>query len=302
MRAIEHEVASQPDVWRRAAALAPTVAGQLPAAGQRVAIVGCGTSYYVGQAVAALRERTGHGETDAFAASEMPAGRRYDAVVAISRSGTTTEVVRALERVAAEQIPTVAICAVDDTPVVAAAERSVILDFADEEAIVQTRFATAALALLRAYMGAPLEPLAADAEAVLAAPLPDRLTDFDHFVFLSSGWSVGLASEAALKLRESASAWTEAYAAMEYRHGPASATRPTTLVWALGDVDPDVLETATAAGATVVDSGRDAMVELVLIQRAAMTLARDRGIDPDRPPHLSRSVVLDDERLHEGRR
>ena len=34
----------------------------------------------------------GTGPTDAFAASELPAGRRYDRVVAISRSGTTTEV------------------------------------------------------------------------------------------------------------------------------------------------------------------------------------------------------------------
>ena len=55
------EVASQPDAWRRAAALAPEVAAVLPAAGERVAAVGCGTSLYIASAFAALREAGGHG-------------------------------------------------------------------------------------------------------------------------------------------------------------------------------------------------------------------------------------------------
>ena len=87
------EVASQPDRWRRAVALAAGVAPVLPALGERVAVVGCGTSLYVARAYAGLREEAGQGETDAFPASEFPAGRSYDRVVAISRSGTTSEVV-----------------------------------------------------------------------------------------------------------------------------------------------------------------------------------------------------------------
>jgi fructoselysine-6-P-deglycase FrlB-like protein len=35
------------------------------------------------------------------------------------------------------------------------------------------------------------------------------------------------------------------------------------------------------------------MVELVAIQRAAVALAKARGLDPDEPRHLSRSVVLE---------
>ena len=70
----------------------------LPRSGDRVAAVGCGTSLFVSQAYAGLREPAGEGETDAFAASEAPGGRIYDVVLAISRSGTTTEVTRLLER------------------------------------------------------------------------------------------------------------------------------------------------------------------------------------------------------------
>jgi fructoselysine-6-P-deglycase FrlB-like protein len=288
---IEQEITSQPQIWRSAAAAAMEVADQLPSPGGRLGVIGCGTSYFVGQAVAALWESGAGAESDAFPASEMPSERAYDAVLAISRSGTTTEVLRALDRLRPD-VPTVAICAVADTPVAHAAHRRVILEFADEQAIVQTRFATAVLALIRAHVGGDVEQLSREGEQALAAPLPEALCDFDQFVFLGSGWGVGLANEAALKMREAAGAWSESYPAMEYRHGPVSATRPTTLVWAIGSVERDVLESATEAGATVVDSGRDPMAELILVHRAAVALARDRGLDPSRPRHLTRSVVL----------
>jgi len=291
MGTIEHEIDSQPLTWRRAAQVAFDIAGDLPARGGRLAVIGCGTSYFVGQAVAVLWESAGHGECDAFTASEMPSDRPYDSVLAISRSGTTTEVVDALQRLRPD-VPTLAICAVAGTPVANAADRAVILDFADEEAIVQTRFATAVLALIRAHVGDDVEVLAAGAEQALAAPLPEDLCNFDQFVFLGTGSGIGLANEAALKIREAAGAWSESYPAMEYRHGPVSATRPTTLVWAIGSVDPSVLDSATHAGATVVDSGRDPMAELVVVHRAAVALARERGLDPNRPRHLTRSVVL----------
>ena len=73
------------------------------------------------QAYAALREGSGHGRTDAFAASEMPA-RPYDVVVALSRSGTTTEVTHALMR--SSRSRTVAITAVPDSPVAPPPTRS----------------------------------------------------------------------------------------------------------------------------------------------------------------------------------
>src|SRR5262245_63897246 len=66
----EAEIATQPDCWRRAAALLPEVVGLLPAAGERVAVAGCGTSWFMAQAYAAAREAAGQGETDAFTASE----------------------------------------------------------------------------------------------------------------------------------------------------------------------------------------------------------------------------------------
>jgi fructoselysine-6-P-deglycase FrlB-like protein len=212
-------------------------------------------------------------------------------VVAISRSGTTTEVLRALEG-PGRSIATVAVTAVPGSPVTSAADNTIVLDFANEQSVVQTRFATTALALLRAHTGDRLDAAIADGEAALSQALPVDPSEFRQFVFLGQGWTVGLAHEAALKLREAASAWTEAYPAMEYRHGPISVAGPGTLVWAIGPVDTSVLADAAGAGATIAGEGLDPMAELVLIQRMAVDLAEARGLDPDRPKHLTRSVVL----------
>src|SRR6266700_1447311 len=263
MHAITSEIASQPALWRKAADMAPAVAGLLPAPGEPAVAIGCGTSYHIARAYAALREERALGTTDAAIASELSPHRSYRRVVAISRSGTTTEVLRTL-----------------------------VLDFANEQSVVQTRFATTPLALLRAHVGDRLEAAIADGEAALARALPVQPSQFRQFVFLGQGWTVGLADEAALKLREAASAWTEAYPAMEYRHGPISVAGPGTLVWAIGPVDPSVLADAADTGATIVDEGTDPMAELVLIQMMAVELAEAHGLDPDRPKHLTRSVVL----------
>jgi len=285
------EITTQPDTWSEALARLPLAAAALPTHGETLAVIGCGTSFYMAQAVARLRESAGLGTTDAYVASEFATTRPLDAVLAISRSGTTTEVVRALETLPAG-LPSMAISAVEAAPVVRAADRAVILEHADEESVVQTRFATTTLVLLRAYFGEDLTNAVRDARAAVGEPLPLDPAAFERFVFLGRGWTVGLANEAALKMREAALATTESYPAMEYRHGPISLAGPSTLVWCLGEVEDALVRDVEATGATVVVRGLDPMAELILIQRMAVSLAELRGLDPDHPPNLTRSVVL----------
>lgn len=256
-----------------------------------MAVIGCGTSFFIAQAVALLRESLQLGESDAFVASEMPAFRRYDSVLAISRSGTTTEVLRALDELAAGT-HSLAITALPSSPVAEAARQAIVLDFADEVSVVQTRFATTVLALLRAYLGQNLDRAIADAESALAAEPGINPAAFEHFVFLGHAWTIGLAAEAALKLREAAGAWTESYYAMEYRHGPISVAGPGSLVWLVGVQDDSLVNDVRATGATVIAGAADPMAELVKIQRMGVALAQARGLNPDQPQHLSRSVVL----------
>ncbi len=285
---IHAELSSQPGVWLRAAALATEVSGALPRRGERVAVTGCGSSLYMAQSYASLREHAGHGDTDAFAASEPPARTGYDRLVALTRSGTTTEVLELLASVRGT-VPTVAITADPHTPVRDAADRVIGLDFADERSVVATRSSTATLALLRASLGHDLGPVAAQAAEVLDRPLPMA----SQVTFLGRGWTVGIAHEAALKLREAAGAWTESYPAMEYRHGPISIAEPGRLTWMFGTPPPGLADDVAATGATFLDSGGiDPMAHLVLAHRLAVAMAAAGGLDADRPRNLARSVVL----------
>ncbi len=286
MTYLRDEIASQPDTWARA--LEMSVSG-LPEPGERVAVIGCGTSYYMAQAYAALREKAALGETDAFAASEFPFGRHYDRVVALSRSGTTTEVLSVLNQLAT---PTVALTADPATPISDAADELVVLDFADEKSVVQTRFATSALVLLRASLGEPLDGLPAAARAALATPLAPALTAAEQVTFVGTGWTIGLANEAALKLREAAQAWTESYYAMEYRHGPISIAAPGRAVWVFGPAPHGLTDDVRATGAHLETSAGDPLVSLVRAHLLAQAVAESRGLNPDQPRNLTRSVIL----------
>jgi fructoselysine-6-P-deglycase FrlB-like protein len=290
---VEREIDSQPEGWRLAAELAVTpAAGRvLPRAGERVAVVGCGTSWFVAQCYAALREAAGDGETDAFAASEFPAGRSYDRVLAITRSGTTTEVLDLL-RGLPPALPTGALTGDESSPVMDAAQHPMALQFASEASIVQTRFATSVLALLRAHLGEDLTGVIADGARALADGLPLDPAGVDQITFLGTGWTAGLANEAALKCRETALAWSESYPAMEYRHGPIAIAAPGRAVWVFGRVPPGLAQDIERTGAVLVSTELDPLADLIRTQRFAIARAAQLGLDPDRPRNLTRSVVL----------
>jgi fructoselysine-6-P-deglycase FrlB-like protein len=291
---IETEVASQPACWRRAIDAVGEHRDNLPVPGERVAAIGCGTSLFVARAYAALREGAGAGETDAFPASEFPAGRRYDRLVAISRSGTTSEILDVLAAISGT--PATAITADAATPVAGVSTATIELAFAAERSVVQTRFPTTVLALLRASLGEELGDVVTAGDAAVSSPLPVAVDQVRQITFLGRGWAAAMAEEAALKCREAAAFWTESYPAMEYRHGPISVSEPGTVVWVFGESPPGLAADVAATGARFVDDALDPMVDLIRAQRLAVALARHAGRDPDRPRSLSFSVVLDSDR------
>lgn len=145
----DDEIVSQPECWQTAGEMVGDVAGVLPRDGERVAFVGTGTAWLMAQAIAALRERAGRGESDAYTASEMPRTRRYDRLVVLTRSGSTTDLNRLLTDFRGVT-PTLALVGDTTTDSADLADEVVDLSFADEASVVQTRFATTALALVRA--------------------------------------------------------------------------------------------------------------------------------------------------------
>ncbi len=185
---------------------------------------------------------------------------------------------------------TTVLTAVASAPATELASDAVVIGFADEQSVVQTRSATTALTLLRAHLGQ--QPPIDDARDALEAALPFDVAEIEQVTFLGSGWAWGLAQEAALKCREAAQLWVEAYTGMEYRHGPIAIAQPGRAVWALGPLPDGLADEVTKTGATLVHSGRDPLAELVLVQRYAVAAAKHRGLNPDRPRSLTRSVLL----------
>ncbi|MET4780561.1 SIS domain-containing protein [Glaciihabitans sp. UYNi722] len=285
----EREIGSQPEMWRRAIEQA-RAGTPLPAAGERVLFLGCGTSYYVGDAYARLRNELGLGRTRASIPSELDYVDDDEVVIVLSRSGTTGDVVAiARELVGSHRV--IGLVGTSGSPLIAECTDVIMLDYADEVSVVQTRFATTAFTLLRASLTDGVDFLVDQAREALARELPSAP---DHVVFLGHGVSVGLAHEAALKCLESSGRWAEAYPVLEYQHGPISAaSSPNTLVWPLLPIAESIAEAIRAAGATLVEPSLDPQAELVAIHRLAVSMAAAAGRNPDVPHFLSRSVISD---------
>lgn len=177
-------------------------------------------------------------------------------------------------------------------PVWAAADGTVTFGFAYDRSIAQTQFATGALMPPRAHLGEDTAaPLAQVGEAV-SRPWPEGAAERGQFTLLGRRWTVGLAEEAALELREAVGAGTEAYPAMEYRHEPISVIGPGGVVCNFGVADEEHVADAQRTGALVVRFDGDPLVDLEHAHRLAVELATSRGRDRDRRGNLTRLVIL----------
>ena len=79
---------------------------------------------------------------------------------------------------------------------------------------------------------------------------------------------------------------------MEYRHGPIALADADTAVLPIGPIDRPLADDIRRTGATLVEPDHEPLATLVLAHRLAINLAAARGLDPDSPRNLTRSVVL----------
>ncbi len=237
------------DILRQGRTLAGTLErivesrASLPSAGH-VLFTGCGASFYAAQGAASLLAAlTG---TDATAAPSSEIWlipelylRPDTVVVALSRTGTTTEVVRVLELARARGLRSVAISLGTDVPIYELADDHVALTHVGEVGRVMTQsfanllLAAQALAVRTAAQagsvaGGAYESALPDVVAAIAA-----LTDgFDtsaqacaaqrsgHYVFCGSGPAAAVCSQAVLMMQEMTQLPSESAGGLEYRHGP----------------------------------------------------------------------------------
>ncbi|HZT98354.1 MAG TPA: SIS domain-containing protein [Ktedonobacteraceae bacterium] len=299
MTVIEQDIRSIPTILRqtharideRRDALMPLLDGPM-------AFLGCGSSYCVAMALAALYEQERHAPGQAIIASDyLP--RPTWTHVAISRTGETTELVTAMQRIHEAGGRCLLLVGEQGSPAEAHADLVLPLEFAAEQGVIQTRFvvaATQALRLLMAAVRTPLDNLPERMEQALATFDPSPLVRFDHVVFLGRGWCYGLASAAALNLQETALMVPEAHQTLDYRHGPIASADERTLVWCLDPLDnaasAAVINDVRRTGATVQWTEVDPLIAVAQAQLSALRKAEARSLDPMAPRHLSRAIIL----------
>ena len=214
--------------------------------------VACGSSYYLSRTIAAQWTKFLQVSCTAVPASELlfaphEVMRRTGArqVVLVSRSGKTTEVLRAAEWLKANAaVRTLAVTCSEVSALEELCTHTLKLPWADEKSMVMTRSFTSILLLFQrlgaklagdASLGAALERLpdkaatwfGANADKIRALGTKRRFADF---VFLGQAVHYWLAQEAALKLTEMSSSYAQAYHTLEFRHGPKSIASKDTLI------------------------------------------------------------------------
>ena len=213
--------------------------------------IGCGSSYYVALAAAASALSLTGRPARAIPASELLlypeptlAAAKGLLPILISRSGRTSEVIRAGELLKARNIPRLAITCAPGQPLEQVATATLFLPDIDEQSTVMTRSFTSMLLCLQTFssiaagnshFGPSLGEMAA-ATAPLVPMISGKIRDFvsSHrfadYVCLGQGPFFGIACEYALKLTEMSLSYAQSFHTLEFRHGPKSIVGPETLL------------------------------------------------------------------------
>jgi glucosamine--fructose-6-phosphate aminotransferase (isomerizing) len=260
--------------------------------------VGCGSSYYVALAAAATMKLLTGRRAWAVPASEILlypdlvfSTARYVPVL-ISRSGQTSEVLKAAELLRERGIPSVAISCARGQLLEKLATVTITLP-ADEQSTVMTRSFTSMLLALQ-FLAGRIAGSESYCNALLSMPdlaaptlarAPEQIREFvarhsfADYVCLGHGPYYGLACEYGLKIMEMSLSFSQVFHSLEFRHGPKSVVTPATLlIFFLSDqgyeAESDLLDEMKSLGATTmvianqanarVRAAADLLVELQL--------------------------------------
>ena len=335
------ELVSQPDAWQRllerldTGRNAPWVAlGTF----DELLVLGSGTSYYLALAVADWVARRHPVQVRAVPSCEivldphqvkLAQGHRR-LVIAISRSGESSELILAVEALRSNNTSVLGVSCCAGSSLLRIADQALLIDEGFEDGLIMLRSFTSMLLALQFQFGsvadrAALRTLPAAGRALLDAhtgqlrELAHR-RPFDRFVYLASGSSYPIALEASLKAQEMSISTSEAYHSLEYRHGPmATADRDTLLtLFCLADIDLglSLARDVKKLGATLLVVGRDAerygeiadvtvpisarlvdgqasILSLMPSQIVAFETAMRKGNNPDAPKNLNKVVILE---------
>jgi glucosamine--fructose-6-phosphate aminotransferase (isomerizing) len=301
---------------------------------QQVIFTGCGSTYYLSCAAAAIfQEMTG------FYARGLPASELWlspqsyhilsgrTILIAISRSGKTTETLKACDAFRNKKSGRILTFVCDpDSPLTNLGALNLIFTSGMEKSIAQTRaFSTLYLGvvgLCAIWAGQnawfdQLNSLPLVGRRILdnyssVAKLLGKNLELDRIYFLGSGGRYGLACELNLKMKEMSLTHSEAFHFLEFRHGPKAMVNKNTLIVGLvseinASHEMSVLKDIQDLGAKIItigenktdisfNSGLEEVMRNILYLPFGQIMAYERsiakGLDPDHPNNLASVVKL----------
>lgn len=283
--------------------------------------VGCGTSHYLALSLAAYANRSGRRAIAVPGAEWLNRPSlfwpdwRNTHVVAISRSGETTETVAAAKKSRENGAFVTALTVEPDSGLAKCSDETIWSPTHTSEGIVMTASASLMLLLGLQMIGQNIPQSVVTSARTLTekldASLTSKLFDRNHFVFLGGGPLFGIASEGALKLMEMSQVMTQPFYPLEYRHGPISLVDHNTAAIMLyssdqRDAEAKLVSELQEKGALVlglggpgdielavdVDLSLAALVVLPALQLFGERVAQARAIDTVSPRHLTKVVTL----------
>ena len=312
----EQSIFEQFSYWRAAI---DSVAA--PREAEIMVFVGCGTSYNLALSLAAMANAAGRAAIAVPGAEWLSGPQNFwprwqkAHVVALSRSGETTETVAAAKATRAAGGTVTGVTMEKNSALARNCDHLLLAETHPAEGIVMTSSASLMLLLGIQLLGHKVPTELADMAHRLAKRFDEKLSGLiagrSHFVFLGATHLYGVALEGALKLMEMSQVFTQAFHPLEYRHGPISLVDERTAVIMLHSADRRDAEAKLVGelqekGARVIGFGGpgDASFavdcEPVLVGLACLPAlqllgeraAQARNIDTVSPRHLTKVVTL----------
>ncbi|MCF7905666.1 glutamine--fructose-6-phosphate transaminase (isomerizing) [Candidatus Gracilibacteria bacterium] len=250
-------------------------------------------------------------------------------IIAVSQSGETADVLEILERGKKRGAKILALTNVESSSIARMANVHLPIHAGPEKAVASTKAATAQMALLFLLAFADsnqinfgrfvLRSTAASINDLLNPRYEDRIRrvakriiKHDNLFIIGRGSLYPMALESAIKIQEVSYIHAQGFAAGELKHGPIALIEKGTPCLVLGD-DQETVSNATelkARGAFIIGvsptkqsvfdewlrvpdcNGAQAIATIIPVQILAYHLAVLRGLDPDMPRNLAKSVTV----------
>jgi len=242
-----NEIREQSDVFAKIAQnrnLIVDTARESPISRARsIVVAGCGSSYYASILSGFYHEHLFGLDSRAVPSSEFiwyPPHTKSLILMALSRSGKTSETLEATLTAKKLKVPTIAVTADPSSPMGKESDYCLTIGIGEERSVVMTKSFTAST-LVSTLLGFELSKLSiskrsefdndvrrlpGDAKRVIqsvdgqAKKLAESMRKLKQFIYLGSGASFGACLEGALKLRETSYTMCEVHHIPEFRHGP----------------------------------------------------------------------------------